>query len=93
MAKITVKVRKDIEATQHHIYGLLEPGKSVNIEEEDFGDELFDRPSTGWLSPLEQLDKDRAAELKERVGKHDPPVDTSVDPAIDNKDKALKGGK
>jgi len=74
MAKIDVRVRSDIgDPGVHHKYGPLRPGTTVSIDEEDFGDELFERPHADYLSPYEQADKARAAEQKQRVGKYDPP--------------------
>ena len=74
MAKIEVKVRGDIgDPGVHHKYGALKPGTKVMIDEEDFGAALFERPAPDWLSPHERVDKDRAAELKQRVGDFDPP--------------------
>ncbi len=73
MAKISVKVRSDIgDPGVHRKYGALKPGETISIDEEDFGAGLFERPA-GFVSPHEQADKDRAAELKQRVGDQDPP--------------------
>lgn len=74
MAKMKAKIRSDIgDPGVHHKYGALKPGTTIEIDEEDFGDGLFERPSSGWLSPHEQKDKARAAEEKQRVGNFDPP--------------------
>ena len=74
MAKITVTVRRDIgDPGTHPRYGALKPGAKIAIEEEDFGAELFERPSKGWLSPHEKKDAARAAELKRHVGGQAPP--------------------
>jgi hypothetical protein len=76
MAKITVKVRADIgDPGTHPKYGALKPGDSVTIDEADFGAGLFERPSADFLSPHEKADRDRAAELKQRVGDQEPPVE------------------
>lgn len=76
MAKIEVKVRSDAgDLGVHRKYGALVPGRTITIDEEDFGDELFERPAPEWLSPHEQADRDRAAAENTRVGKFDPPVE------------------
>lgn len=76
MAQIKVKIRSDIgDPGSHPKYGRLVPGTEITIEEADFGAGLFERPSPNFLSPHEQADKARAAELKQRVGDYDPPAD------------------
>lgn len=73
MAKIEVTVRKDVgDLGTHRKYGALVPGSTISIDEEDFGAGLFERPK-GFISPHEQADKDRAAEIEQRVGDFDPP--------------------
>lgn len=90
MAKVSVKVRSDIGDPGHHIkYGRLEPGAAVIIEEEDFAAGLFERPGAGWLSPHEQKDRERAAELKQKVGDQEPPKEKKApapQPAADGKE-------
>ncbi len=89
--RFTVTVRKDIgDPGEHRIYGKLEPGKTVTIDEEYFGDKLFERPDPEWLSPHEKADKDRAAELATRVGKLDPPP-ASTEPAPAGKKDSKEG--
>lgn len=77
MGKITVVVRDGID-TDHQKYGSLKEGMKITIEEEDFGAELFDRPSADFLSPHELADRERAMELKRSVGTH-----TYVEPSTE----------
>ncbi len=79
MPKIQVTIRKDQgDLGIHPIYGRLEPGGKIEIEEEHFGDQLFERPSPDWLSPQEKRDKERAQELQMDVGgqKYEPPANS-----------------
>lgn len=66
MAKIVVVAK--IDAGILLKYGEIQAGKKYEIDEEDFGDQLFERPSPGWLSPHEKADRDRARELERTVG-------------------------
>lgn len=91
MAKIKVKVRSDVpDLGVHQKYGQLTAGAEIEIEEEDFGAGLFERPSPEFLSPHEQKDKARAAEEKQRVGDFEPPVKT---PEAASKNEKTAGGK
>lgn len=75
MAKITVTIRTDRgELGAHPKYGPLRPGEKITIDEEDFGSELFERPAPEFLSPHERKDRERAAELNQRVGAQEPPA-------------------
>lgn len=60
MAKITVKAK--IDAGVHLKYGPIIKGQEYEIEENDFGNQLFERPQ-GFESPLEKAEKARAQEL------------------------------
>ena len=74
MAKIAVNVRSDKgDLGIHPKHGQLIPGSKLTIEEEDFAAELFERPKPDFLSPHEEADKARAAELGRQVGHQDPP--------------------
>jgi hypothetical protein len=74
MAQITVTIRSDRgELGTHPKYGPLTPGAKLVIAEEDFGAELFERPAPDFLSPHEKTDRDRAAELGQKVGHQEPP--------------------
>lgn len=85
MAKISVKVRSDIGDPGVHVkYGALKPGSTVLIEEEDFGDGLFERPAADLLSPHEQADKDRAAAEGRTIGAFAPPPEPPAKPAKKN---------
>ena len=90
MAKISVKIRNDIgDPGEHRKYGRLEPGKTISIDEEDFGSELFERPE-GFISPHEKADQERAAAEGRTIGKHDPPAPVADQPAPGGKQS--KGG-
>jgi len=74
MAKINVTVRKTAQPLgTHPKYGPLKAGQKLTIDEEDFGAELFERPA-GFLSPKEQKDAERAAQLGKPVGGQQPPA-------------------
>jgi len=66
MARIVVKAK--IDGGIHVKYGEIAKGREYEIDEEDFGAELFERPSPEWLSPHEKADKTRAQELEQNVG-------------------------
>lgn len=88
MAKITVTVREDIgDPGEHRIYGKLEPGASMSIDEEHFGAGIFTRPAPDYLSPHEAKDKERANEKGIKVGDFEP------DPPTPKNDKPAKAGK
>ena len=75
MAKIAVKICSDQGDLGTHVkFGALVPGATIIIDEEDFGDQLFERPSPDWRSPHEKKDAERAAETGERVGNQDAPA-------------------
>ncbi len=86
MAKIDVKVRSDVgDLGIHPKYGALVPGTTITIEEEEFGDGLFERPKKGWISPLEQQDKDeRARRDKEAAAAETAPSAPATKEVIDN---------
>jgi len=71
MATITVTAK--IDGGTHPKYGAIVKDREYTIAEEDFGAELFERPSHDWLSPHEQADKARAEELGVTVGDFNPP--------------------
>jgi len=74
MAKIDVTVRRSAQPLgTHPKYGPLKAGQKLTIDEADFGDQLFERPS-GFVSPKEKKDAARAAELGKPVGGQQPPV-------------------
>jgi hypothetical protein len=76
MARIKVKVRSDVgDLGIHPKYGQLVKGAEIEIEEEEFGAGLFERPKN-FLSPHEQKDKLRAVEEKQRVGGFEPPSES-----------------
>ena len=52
MPRITVKFKLDAP-TYHLTYGLLEPGQELEIDEADFGDEIFKKQ--GLSGPLGSL--------------------------------------
>lgn len=56
MAKITVKAK--IDGGIHLKYGEIKAGQSYEIEEVDFGDQLFERPP-GFESPLERAEREK----------------------------------
>lgn len=75
MASITVKIRTDRGPLgTHPKYGKLIPGATITIDDKDFGEALFERPSPDWRSPHEQADAARAADLKKKVGHQAPPA-------------------
>jgi hypothetical protein len=49
-----IKVKAKIDAGHHRKYGEIKKGKSYTIDENDFGDQLFERPSKNWKAPWEQ---------------------------------------
>lgn len=60
MATITVKAKIDAgfhPGLQKHIA----KGESYEIGEQQFSDELFERPSPDWLAPWEQSEPEPAA--------------------------------
>ncbi|PKN46761.1 MAG: hypothetical protein CVU59_05025 [Deltaproteobacteria bacterium HGW-Deltaproteobacteria-17] len=59
MAKITVKAK--IDGGIHLKYGEIKAGQSYEIEEADFGDQLFERPP-GFESPHERAERREAAQ-------------------------------
>lgn len=56
MAKITVKAK--IDGGIHLKYGEIKAGQSYEIEEADFGDQLFERPP-GFESPHERAEREK----------------------------------
>jgi hypothetical protein len=66
MAKI--KVKAVIDGGVHLKYGEIKKGATYEIEEEDFGAELFERPHPGFESPHERADRERKEAGKETVG-------------------------
>lgn len=80
MAQITVKAK--IDGGVHRKYGAIIAGQTYPIDEEDFGAELFERPSPEWLSPHEQKDKERAEAEGIPVGGFDPPAKVEEPPAL-----------
>jgi len=52
MTTITVTAR--IDAGHHPKYGEIKKGQPYTIDENDFGDQLFDRPEKGWKAPWER---------------------------------------
>jgi hypothetical protein len=95
--KITVKAK--IDGGIHLKYGEIIKGKEYEIEEEDFGDQLFERPP-GFESPHEKADRERAeaAAAKEIAAAVDNPPQSpltlrgEVGPASPPLDKGDPGG-
>jgi len=52
MATITVKAK--INAGHHPKYGEIKKGKPYTIDENDFGEQLFERPDKNWKAPWER---------------------------------------
>lgn len=82
MALITVTAK--ITAGYHPGLGKhIVKGETYEIEEEQFGDELFERPDPDWLSPLERAAKETAEKAT-----------AESEPAVEGQgESARKGGK
>jgi hypothetical protein len=52
MAKIEVKAK--ITAGVHPKHGPIINGRTYTIEEHEYADQLFERPSPEWLAPWER---------------------------------------
>jgi hypothetical protein len=67
-----IKVKAKIDAGVHLKYGPIIKGQEYEIEDRDFGPELFERPEPGWLSPLETPPEDVGA-VREPPSEDNPP--------------------
>lgn len=52
MAKVEVKAK--ITAGVHPQHGPIVQGRTYTIEEHEYADQLFERPSAEWLAPWER---------------------------------------
>ena len=50
--QITVVAKGDLGT--HPVHGPIQAGQSFTIEEEQFADQLFERPSPEWQAPWER---------------------------------------
>jgi len=58
-----INVKARINGGHHPLYGQIIAGKTYTIDPNHFGEQLFERPSKGWLAPWEQ--KSAATHKKE----------------------------
>lgn len=63
MAKVEVKAK--ITAGVHPRHGPIVKGRTYTIEEHEFADQLYERPSSDWLAPWErEKSKKKSASVK-----------------------------
>jgi len=89
MSKITVKAK--IDGGTHLKYGEIKAGQKYEIDPEDFGEELFERPK-GFESPHEKADRERREE-NERAEDRGPGTEENPEPRASGLDsEATEGG-